>query len=111
MISGWVTVTGPPLRICSRNSGTTEPDDSSTLPKRTIAKRVPFAVSCSACSTSSAKRLDAPMMLVGLTALSVETSTKVSTPLSRAARAVRSVPRTLLQTPSMMFCSTSGTCL
>ena len=40
MTSGCVTVTGPPRRICSRNSGTTEPDDSSTLPKRTMQKRV-----------------------------------------------------------------------
>ena len=40
MISGWVRVIGPPLAICSRNSGTTEPDEPSTLPKRTMARRV-----------------------------------------------------------------------
>ncbi len=40
MTSGCVTVTGPPRRICSRNSGTTEPDEASTLPKRTMQKRV-----------------------------------------------------------------------
>ncbi len=34
-MSGWVTVTGPPLRICSRKSGITDPADASTLPKRT----------------------------------------------------------------------------
>ena len=39
MMSRWVTVTGPPRRICSRNTGTTEPDESSTLPKRTMQKR------------------------------------------------------------------------
>ncbi len=44
IISRWVTVTGPPLRICSRNKGTTEPEDSSTFPKRTMQKRVPFAL-------------------------------------------------------------------
>ena len=38
--SGSVTVTGPPARICSRNSGTTLPAESSTLPKRTVTKRV-----------------------------------------------------------------------
>ena len=35
-----VTVTGPPLVIWLWNSGITEPDEPSTLPKRTIAKRV-----------------------------------------------------------------------
>ncbi len=33
--SGWVTVTGPPSMICFWNSGTTEPLEPSTLPKRT----------------------------------------------------------------------------
>ena len=51
------------------------------------------------------------MTLVGRTALSVETSTKVRTFASAAARATVSVPITLLRTPSMTLCSTSGTCL
>ncbi len=38
--SGCVTVSGPPVSIWRRNSGTTEPELSSTLPKRTIEKVV-----------------------------------------------------------------------
>ena len=56
-------------------------------------------------------RLLAPMTLVGRTALSVETSTKLATPLSIAARATFNVPSTLLATPSQGLCSTIGTCL
>ena len=81
--SGWVTVSGPPLAICERNSGTTLPLEPSTLPKRTIVNRVlpaPCWKSASACSTSSAMRLLAPITLVGRTALSVDTSTKLATP-------------------------------
>ncbi len=44
-----------------------------------MQKRVCLVRCCSACSTSSAKRLVAPMTFVGLTALSVDISTKVST--------------------------------
>ena len=106
-----VTVTGPPFLICSRNSGTTEPEESSTLPKRTMQKRVCVERSCNACNASSAKRLVAPITLVGFTALSVEISTNVSTRHSSAACAVFQVLNTLLYTPSMMFCSTMGTCL
>ena len=47
------------------------------------------------------------MTLVGRTALSVDTSTKVSTPASRAASAAYQVPNTLLATPSAMLYSTS----
>ena len=35
VISGWVTVTGPPRSIWRRKIGITEPDEPSTLPKRT----------------------------------------------------------------------------
>ena len=42
VISGWVTVTGPPLLIWSLNNGITEPFDPRTLPKRVVMKRVPF---------------------------------------------------------------------
>jgi hypothetical protein len=37
---GSVTVTGPPLAICSWKSGSTLPFEPRTLPKRTTAKRV-----------------------------------------------------------------------
>ena len=81
------------------------------MPKRTIEKQVAVAVSCIDCSTCSAQRLVAPMTLVGLTALSVETSTKDFTLFLTAAWAVVSVPSTLLLAPSMTLCSTIGTCL
>ncbi len=75
--SGWVTVTGPPLRICSRNSGTTLPLLPRTFPKRTVANVVSLRAAC-ARTTSSATRFDAPIMLIGLTALSVEIRMKRS---------------------------------
>jgi hypothetical protein len=40
VISGLVTVTGPPRSICRRKSGITEPDEPRTLPKRTATNRV-----------------------------------------------------------------------
>ena len=64
-----------------------------------------------ACSTISARRLLAPITLVGRTALSVEISTKVATPAFTAARAARRVPKALFMMPSKGFHSTSGTCL
>ena len=39
-MSGWVTVTGPPRAICSLKIGITLPVEPSTLPKRTVTKRV-----------------------------------------------------------------------
>ncbi|MNN74522.1 hypothetical protein D3C81_1907310 [compost metagenome] len=65
----------------------------------------------SACKISSDNRLVLPMTLVGRTALSVEMSTKLATPVCNAAWAVHSVPYTLLRIPSAMLCSTMGTCL
>src|SRR3546814_2460751 len=76
LTSGSVTVTGPPARICSRNNGTTLPAESSTLPNRTVTKRVSNRVARH-WHTNSAQRLLAPSTLAGLTALSVEISTKV----------------------------------
>ncbi len=48
----------------------------------------------------SATRLVAPMTFAGLTALSVEMSTKVPTPWRSAASETRMVPMTLLRTAS-----------
>ena len=39
-MAGSVTVTGPPAAIWRRKIGTTEPDEPSTLPNRTVTKRV-----------------------------------------------------------------------
>jgi len=59
----------------------------------------------------SVTRLLAPMTLVGRTALSVDTSTKRSTPLSTAACMAARVPRMLLVTADQGFSSSMGTCL
>ena len=60
---------------------------------------------------ASAIRLVAPMMLVGATALSVETRTKRSTPAPSATSTSVRVPTTLLVTASSGCSSISGTCL
>ena len=109
--SGWVKVMGPPFLICWRNLGTTEPDEPNTLPKRTMEKVVLPGSAARACKTSSAKRLLAPMMLVGRTALSVLTSTTSDTPCSAANCATVRVPKTLFFSASAGLCSTKGTCL
>ncbi|MND02716.1 hypothetical protein D3C83_221980 [compost metagenome] len=72
-------MTGPPRSICSWNLGITLPALPNTLPKRTISKRV-CVPACSDWHTISARRLVAPITLVGLTALSVEMSTNFFTP-------------------------------
>ena len=51
------------------------------------------------------------MMLVGLTALSLEISTKFETSFLTDAIATDKVPNTLFFTPSHIFSSTKGTCL
>lgn len=87
VISGCVTVTGPPWAICCSNRGTTLPLLPRTLPNRTATNSVSlrrFII----CTTISHRRLDAPMMLVGFTALSVEISTKRFTPCRAADRAI-----------------------
>jgi hypothetical protein len=50
-------------------------------------------------------------MLIGLTALSVETMTKLATPSACAILARFAVPRALLPTAAKGLCSISGTCL
>ncbi|MNE45323.1 hypothetical protein D3C80_1396020 [compost metagenome] len=111
--------------ICLWNSGITEPEEPSTLPKRTMVKRVlltcetlPLSPNSTgatsrlrACRVISARRLVLPITLVGRTALSVEISTKLATPACKAAWAVCKVPMTLFSKPSAILCSTIGTCL
>jgi hypothetical protein len=55
---------GPPAAICSANFGITLPALPSTLPKRTISNWV-LPCSASAWHTRSARRLVAPITLVG----------------------------------------------
>ena len=53
VMSGWVTVTGPPLAICSRKRGITEPFEPRTFPKRVVTNFVaPSIVPCSMASPS-----------------------------------------------------------
>ena len=59
----------------------------------------------------SAIRLVEPMMLVGLTALSVEIITNLPAPKRSAASAMVMVPMTLFLTASPGLASIRGTCL
>ena len=63
------------------------------------------------CMTISHRRLLAPIILVGFTALSVDIKTKRSQPLSMAACAVLYVPMALFLMASHGLSSMSGTCL
>ena len=58
----------------------------------------------------SARRFDAPITLVGFTALSVEISTMAQAPTARAASATWRVPAALVSRPSSGLASTIGTC-
>ena len=109
-------VNGPPAAICRRKIGTTLPRLPTTLPKRTLATRVgamsPVFCFCPSALTSiSAMRLVAPIMLLGLTALSVEIMTNRSAPKFTAARAASRLPVTLFITASQALLSIKGTCL
>ena len=103
-------MTGPPFSICSWNSGTTLPFEFNTLPNRTVMNRV-FERAFMFWQYISATRLVAPMMLAGLTALSVEISTKVPTPCRSATSASRMVPTTLLRNASRIWVCRIGRCL
>ena len=112
VISGWVTVTGPPRAICLRKIGMTEPDEPSTLPKRTATKRVlTSGLWPSVSMIHSQSAFDWPITVFGATALSVEISTNTSTPASAATCASVRVASELLRTASSGFDSISGTCL
>ena len=114
-------MTGPPAAICFSNTLSTEPFDPITLPNRTAEKLVLTLTSpasncfCARLSiiwtTISQIRLDAPIMLVGLTALSVEIRTNLCTPHLNAASAILYVPPTLFLMASLGESSMSGTCL
>src|SRR5690554_2090747 len=84
IISGCVMVIGPPSSICLVNNGTTDPLEPNTFPKRVVMYLVNFSgfsffnLRCNDCTYFSAIRLEAPITLLGLTALSVETITNLS---------------------------------
>ena len=93
VISGWVTVTGPPRSICLRKIGITLPDELSTLPKRTATNRVATSRRWPNDSTiHSQSAFDWPITVFGLTALSVEMKTNRSTPNSAASSTRMRVP-------------------
>ena len=106
-----MTVTGPPRSIWLRKIGTTLPEEASTLPKRTVTKRVWGCLRPAASTIHSAIAFEAPITVRGLTALSVETRTKRSQPEATAVSAVTLVAIALLRTASSGLASISGTCL
>ena len=88
----------------------TEPSLPSTLPKRTATNRV--ALCCERLwRIISQTRFETPMMLAGFTALSLEMSTNLPTPLRSASCTRLRVPTMLLSTASRGFASSTGTCL
>ena len=92
---------GPPAAICRLNIGITLPDDPSTFPNRTVMNLVRLLGNAfSNCNCISARRLDAPITLVGFIALSVEIRTKVSVLYSEAIWPNRLVPNVLFLTAS-----------
>ena len=112
VMRGSVTVTGPPRSIWRRKIGITEPDEPSTLPKRTATKRVSTSSRAANDSTiHSHTAFDWPSRFFGFAALSVEISTKRSTPNSTATSAMTRVASTLFVTAWSGFASSIGTCL
>ena len=114
-MSGWVTVSGPPRASWRWNSGTTRAGAAEHVAEphgdaAHAACRAARAAISSAWQYISASRLEAPMTLVGLTALSVEISTIASAPAARAASATWRVPAALVSSPSSGLASTIGTC-
>ena len=110
IISGWVTVTGPPSRICSLKSGITEPLEPRTLPKRTATNLVSLCLSI-VWTIISQIRFVAPIIFVGFTALSVEIWTNFLTWYLSASNTRFNVPKTLFFTASSGVVSIRGTCL
>src|SRR5690606_24503342 len=112
IISLWVTVTGPPAAICFLKYGITEPLEPSTFPKRVVINRVlQLLWFCNDCTYISAALLEAPITLVGFTALSVETITNFWTSYFTERFARLMVPPILTYTASCGFFSINGTCL
>ena len=70
-ISGCVIVNGPPFAICFLNFGTTDPDDPKTFPNLNMQNFVSI-FELNACKINSEILFEAPIIFVGLTALSVE---------------------------------------
>ena len=96
---GCVTVTGPPDLICSVNLGITDPLLPGTFPSRTVPYFVFGNLFCNCWISSPAILLLTPIILVGLTALSVEINTKEKALSIPEASATTDVPVTLFLWP------------
>ena len=81
------------------------------MPNRTVAYLVPGYRSAAASTAHSASAFEAPITVAGLTALSVETSTKFPTWASAAIRATTRVASALLRIASTGLTSIIVTCL
>ena len=111
VISGWVTVTGPPRSICRRKIEITLPDEPRTLPKRTATNRVGMSSRAVPVHDPLAQHLALAVDRLRVQALSVEISTNRFAPNSAATSAITCVASTLFPTDSMGFASIIGTCL
>ena len=111
IISGWVTVTGPPFFICSLKRGITDPFEPKTFPNLTATNSVYSLFLAIDWIISSQTLFEAPMTLVGLTALSVDIKTNFLTLYLFADIATFKVPKTLFFTASSGSVSIKGTCL
>ena len=103
-MSGWVTVTGPPLAICRLNNGTTLPRLPRTFPKRTTVNERPVLRAASK-TIISASLFVAPITFTGRIALSVEIRTKRDTPFATQTSTTFRVPWILFITASLIFIS------
>ena len=111
-MSGWVTVTGLPCSISRLNRGITDPLEPSTLPNRVVTNSVTPSFSWDRYwMIISQHRLEAPITLVGFTALSVEIITNFCTLWNCARLATLKVPTTLFLIASIGEASIRGTCL
>src|SRR5690554_5743055 len=108
--SGWDTGTGLRASIWRLKSGITDPLLPSTFPNRVVMNFV-LDASLFDCAYISATRLDAPITLVGFTALSVEIRTKVSTLYFTLKSTMVLLPNTLVRIASLGFNSINRTCL
>ena len=111
-------MTGPPQAIWCSNTGMTEPREPATLPKRNDANTL-LSPSCrrrsvekqsAAVKSRSASSLEAPITLVGFTALSELAKSVRATRQSSAARMTFSLPSTLVCTELNGLRSDSITC-
>ena len=105
-----VIVTGPPAAICFLKSGMTDPADPRTFPNL-VELYFTFPSTLALWTSISHILFVAPMTLVGLTALSVETIMKRSAPYFSQQSMTFLQPNTLFSMASMQLCSISGTCL